>query len=252
MPIDEALDKIEERRREETTIEKTFEGTGRLEEDAAKVMGEFLVQYFNGELVGRKSLPELEDSYSEVLRRKGIEIINIIPELDALGRRLNVGLTYLTGDSLVEVLRILCGDYILETDLIKLAKESPNEIDRYMPELLRFKKRVTDDDIKDRSMRTTLHPHLFVMGMHPVYRHLATLSVDRAIKGGNIQLLREALKGNGSLDTSYLRNVLDYMTPPTRDCLDVAKEYGVKELIPVIDDYNRARDYYLKTWRGGI
>ena len=251
MPIDDELERIGEGVKEGTSREETFESTGRLEDDATRVMGEFLVQYFNGELVGQKEVPKMEDLYLDAVRRSGITIMNITPEISTSCRGLDTSLPGLIERDLVEVLKILCGDYILETDLVGLAKDRPEELAKYVHELYEFKRKVTGDlvtRINTGICRATLHPHLFVMGMDKTHRPLATLSVNRAIEKGDISLLKTAPEETGRLNNNILRGILNCMSIPMRDCLEVAKEYGVKELIPVIEDYNKARKMYINVW----
>ncbi len=228
MPIDEALSGIKDEEKKDLE-ERTQENVNtELIDKAHSVLADYLISYF-----GRWN--------EQFLRTLGPYVLNMSPKATAETydeREINIFIVNeLDGELWNGCLRNISEGYSQDTDLAASGKiDVKSEGSLYIPGF----KAITGglSTIK----RGSTNPHVLVMGMHSVYRPLAALVVDRAIREGEIKVI----EGVGKHE---IKGVLLSSIPSLPDFVEVAREYNIRELKPAIGDFNRVVDAYSEKWK---
>lgn len=264
MPIDDALEEIEKTETatakdsaDKTTANKTPQ---QMIENARGLIGDVLVLYFTGKLPGQtqsQNVYKLDPVCTSIIKKIGLELFNITPEYNrnsgvrSLGTYLNLNQN-ISQELLKEMIKIIAGDYALQTDLINLTNEKNlNRLCEILPEFEVIKNDILDTKtagLNKDYYRATINPHLIAMGMKLEYRPLAILAIEKANKKGRIQLIQGVLPGSyGSemLTENFINKHITAAKPFAQDYVEVAKEYGIKEILPTVNEFNRACGTYL-------
>ena len=221
-------------------------------EEANKVVGDFLVDYFQGKIAGQGGSVYWRPEYEEVIRNCGMRMLNItsshIGHYDT-STRIQNKIEFRSDISPEGFQKILTDlvqdDYIKQTDLITEIKKYPNGIQdilQYIPEFKKMKK----DLLVTESKLTTYHPMVLVMGMKLEYRPLMALAIDYSIKNYGVNHNTSTSKSRTS--KSNVSDKFMSASPPTKALVEVAKKYHVKELLPMLQDYKRVMDEYVQEW----
>lgn len=247
MTIEDGLEGLPEG---EKTAESKTEGTiNDLVTDGNKIMGKALLDYFRGQLPGQRSGSGLRipDKVCSVIQKTGMSLFTFSPLKAGQLNYLRCDITdELTDDTVREVVKCLCGDYALETDVIKIAtRDRFGELAERIPEIGYLRDVVCSDDLDSVAKRTTLHPYIIVMGMPLEHRPLAGIVVENALNRG-LKLLSEIFKPGWSEHT--IEGFIRSMMPDTAIYFEIAKQYGVKEVLPIIKAYQAACQEYREKW----
>ncbi len=221
---------------------------------AREIMGPILVQYFRGELGGQRGSGEIavSNQFIPVIKDLGLDIFNIVPGKDGYARRiLKAELNYLNDDIVKDMIKIILGEYSLETDIINLVQNGLHNLENlafHIPEFKLFNDQLLTCQVPmyKEFLIATLNPYIIVMGMKPENRALATLAVKNREDKGAIKFINEKLPEE--LTKAQLIEYISQMTPMTINYLEVAKEYGVKEVLPAIADFKDSAENYIAIW----
>ncbi len=254
MPIDDALEKIsietsKPEGKKDAGLIKTPES---LILRAREITGKVLGNYFTGQLIGQ--IPDnltykINPVLLNLIEKMGFDLFCLKPQKRSQTRVLNTELCNTVDENLnKEMLKLLCGEYALKTDLATLtAKENTADLYSLIPEFKNVKIALLDSNntFKDY-YRATINPYLIVMSMGLKYRPLAAIAVEKSIGKKRIEFLNEQLPGN--LSVAFLERKLADAVPWTEDYVDAAQEYGITEVIPVLKEFTRVVDEYIQKW----
>jgi len=256
MPIDDKLGDLEGegKKKEPEKDSSASESPNTLVAKAREVMGNVLVDYFKGNLPGQNQQLNIDDYCSETIKKAGFDLFKIVPRFNKTNRR-KVLVPHFANDlndeQIKEMVKIVCGEYILKTDAANLAnKKKFKELMNLMPEFARLREDLffSDKETYANYYRTTLHPQIIVMGMASEHKPLATLAVDRAMDDKCITPLIArldiCLTGTNTIDKILMR-----MTPPSNYFFEVAEKYGAQEVIPVINNFKAVCEVYKNEWK---
>lgn len=246
MPIDDALEKIEGQGGPKPPTGETAKAPSGLEERAREVIGKFLVEFYSGRIAGqRPGVAPLEKVISQAVEKVGFYMLAITPRKDSEQRRIISSRLddNASPEVFKELLRLMCGEYALETDLMALVSPQSNRAE-LIPEYQQITERLVKLGPEIGFSLATLHPYLFVMGMNLEQRPLATLAVEKAFNQKRIKLLTGVLEEY--LSITSIKAYISTMLPSTADYVSVAQEYGIKEVVPVLREMQRVVDSYLK------
>jgi len=253
MPIDEQLDNLEDLPNKPDQSSKITIPDS-LDADARKVMGGYLLDFYNGKLSGQDHPLHQISNYSQnILRSLGLELLTFLPELIPFSSRKLIISRFnadLADDKLKEIGNIILGDYVESTDLVTYFKKDRffNQLRDLIPEFKLLKNDLVISGNNERaSQLMTCHPQLIVMSMNLQYRSLATLVVDEFLKSVQIDQITSK-RSDLIAGSANLKYIFEKLTPFAGNYLTVAKQYSVKEIVRTMEDFNKTRDNYVKIW----
>ncbi len=218
-----------------------------------KIMGDFLVQYFQGNIIGQTQGLNWKPSYEEPVRRIGMSLFQIHPRDSTYNRADTIQhvvrfMENIPNDTLEQVISDLVGDpYIKETDLVESLRNNTlsfNDLSHYIVELQEFKQ----DLLTDANMNiTTYHPLVLVMSMPLELRPFMSLVIDHGISqdGRQPNSYNQKYKMNPDrIEKTFLEG-----SPRTKSYVAVAKQYGLKQLIPIMKAYADSMYQHKMHWR---
>ncbi len=174
------------------------------------------------------------------LKPKGIDNRRII-ETSMLNKPLS-------SDIVKEVLVALCGEYVLETDILSVLKGTTLlHLSDTLPEFFKAQF-IFGGGTNECSDRATVNPYIIVMGMDVEQRYMGTLAVKNAEQEKRIRVQEFRIGGTGFVARATLQPMLANVTPLTQDYVAVAKKYGIKEIVPAMTAFKKACDLYTKIW----
>lgn len=253
MTIEDALGKIkvDESKKSKEIPSQDFTPTN-LEDDARKIMNAFLAKFFTGNVEGQKATQTLSNISLQIIKNYGMDLFSILPSLSNINQRRVLIVQFneqkFTDKLVKEMLVNICGEYSLETDLANYAsKEQFHYLKTIVPEI----KKIEEELIGDRNSNTSenrsiLHSFAIVMGMNLPYKPLATLAVQKGIDrtgiSGGIKSLPDPLGRKWFISAKNL------LKPNAQDYVEVAKQYGIKEIVPTIEAFEAAFTDYEDGW----
>jgi hypothetical protein len=240
MPIDDALKDIEagEKKKEDSASEETAVKQPEAMWDYARnIIVPVLIDFFNLKLPGQSDNygPKYSSYLPSFLRAIGLEMLTIKPDVRNTERIFSVNISSLTDEQRTRLIQHMYGDYAFKTDLVEVKDIFT------LAELKDVQKVIIDHDAARYII--TLNPYLVAMGMNPENRPLAILAIKKAEEDKRITYLAGRFAGNVSVPST-----LSKMTPSAKDYLAVAKQYGLKKIMPCINNFKAVCDDYIKNW----
>ena len=86
------------------------------------------------------------------------------------------------------------------------------------------------------------------MGMKPENRAFATLSVKNAEEKGTLEFIDVNDTLSITLNKSFIAETLSKMSPLTINYLEVAKGFGIKSILYIMNDFDKAAREYIDVW----
>lgn len=211
-------------------------------EAAQKMIGPVLVNYFKGKLRGQSAEKSISGYSLKILRNFGLSILNITPYKFSPDRGYSLGTQLTIGDYIKNnILQDFFGEYALLTDFRDKNWYELKE------RILEF--RIISDDIEDCStdtrafQRCVFNPYVVVMGMDYDKRPLAVMAVSEMYE----QKVYMSV-GKNRIEELYFDRCKESLTPKGIDFIKAAEKYDVKEIIPVIDEFNSVLKHYKEIW----
>ncbi|MBI5066391.1 hypothetical protein HZA97_09230 [Candidatus Woesearchaeota archaeon] len=264
MTIEDSLGKIkvDESKKPKEIPSQDFTSTN-LEDDARKIMNAFLTKFFLGQVDGQKAQQSLSAISLDIIKNYGLDLFHILPATASSGsgaygtgasnRKVlisNFNQKNFTDDLIKEMLVSICGEYSLQTDLVNLAtKKEFEKLKTKVPEIRKIENELIGEASSTKyklgETRSILHPLIIVMGMSLEYRSLATLAVQRGIDQKRLSGIKNL---PDPLYISFFRTEREKFVPNAQDYVEVAKQYGLKEVIPTIDNFENSLANYETSW----
>jgi len=217
---------------------------------AREIMGPVLVDYFRGNLGGQRADNIIiSNQFIPVIEKMGLDIFTIIPNQSIDGDRVLISdLNVLDDNDTKDMLKIVLGEYSLETDIVNLVHGGG--IGKLVDNLVEFRafKRELLDNYDNNFLRATLNPYIIVMGMKPENRAFATLSVKNAEEKGTLEFIDVNDTLSITLNKSFIAETLSKMSPLTINYLEVAKGFGIKSILYIMNDFDKAAREYIDVW----
>ena len=251
MPIDDKLGDLEgeEKKKEPVKDSNANESPNTLVAKAREVVGEYLVAFFEGNLPGQRKLAKIDDCCTEIIKKVGLDLFKISPKKSGNEKTL---VPYFASDldykQIRDLVEIICGEYVFETDLTDLAtKERFEELINVLPEfqILKENLHIDDEGCYENRYRATLYPLTIIMGMSSKHKPLAVLAAKSAKDKKQVCVLDNELEQRSPIP---VERTLISMAPQSNHYLEAAKEYGVKEIAAVMKDFKSVCQEYIKQW----
>lgn len=136
----------------------------------------------------------------------------------------------------LKIAKTICEGYLLKTDYAKNIENeiSKEELNKYIPEMHAVKELIAEEHFKT----TIITPYQFVMGMQVKYRFFAALCVEKALKKKEISLKQNVKK----------RKPLYEYIPNLSTIAETAKEYQVTEIKEMLENFNSVIEEYIAEW----
>lgn len=242
MTIEDGLEELEDNNKKPES-EKQPEDIGpcELQEDARKIMGEALVNYFSGNLHQQKQCMHLHRITKELVQQYGLDFFTIHPPSR---RRSAASLCVNIPEKVIkDALKLLCGEYILQTDVANYAKrDSMEELEKVIPELETVYVQTIRVSNEVEHARTVLNPYIITMSMSNTNRPLAVIAIKNADERGVIKIPNEI---PSKIFERWITDAIANVAPEARDFSEAAKKYNVQTIIPIIKEFKHVCGAYV-------
>lgn len=231
-----------------------------IDQDARNIMGNVLIRFFEGELGREWDANSSSDSKvytvtkteAEIIKKLGLYLFLIVPSkcrgYSDKSRMVKTRLeSPLNQELKKELITTIWGDYALETDLGKKildTRDLANLIES-VPEFKSLHKNLVNVSDTTEIRRATLDPYLIIMGMLDSNRPLATIAISKASQSDKMSYAPIDVQNK---DIYRLRECIERLMPNAEDFIEAAKEYGLKEIIPVMTDFRNSLEQYTTVW----
>ena len=184
----------------------------------------------------------------EVIKQYGFEDFIIYPRKMSDGSRSLVTKFNLNADLIKNILKKKYGEYILETDVANLIpskkSEKVDDLCKTLPEFKKFYDNLFSNEILNER-RATFNPYILAMNMEVKYRPLAVLAIEDMFKTKNFEVINRH-----RFSIHVLVRFIQEYSPQINSYLKVAKEYQIKEILPIKNDFEKVCDIYSGVWNG--
>lgn len=240
MPIDDALEKIQETKTSsEDQKDQSIAVPSSLFSKAQLLLGAYLTEkYFVNDKVA---------NLSTFLKTMGPFVLKVSPKKNQSSSHIGFNSSRSREHTLSLVDTIdketwrqcassFAEEYLKNTDIFEISESLDLEKDgeKYIPELRAIK------SLCYSKFRAESSPYDLVMGMNSKHRALIAVSIGKAIEKSEIII-------NNDPNTP-LKDILLSSIPPLKCIAETAKEYEVKELKPAIEELNKIVQEYSDKW----
>ncbi len=231
----------------EVEEKKPESGLGKIWEEGGKVIGDFLVKYFQGLVPGQTGGADWSPKYENAVRYSGIYLFDIEPLAYNNGIHHSVVWSRtIEKKHLVQMLRELVGDdYILETDIVKSIDDDLSNKE-YLFSLIPDLEKMQRDLLVTRREITTYHPLVYVMDMKIEYRPMMALAIKVGIDNDDLEITKTE-----SCDKRWKDDIEQIITksmPSLESLTKFARLYNITALMPMLEDFKRVKREYKTKW----
>ncbi len=254
MAIDDAIEDMkvpEKPKQPQSEITKLDHVPEKMLENAKKILGNALVNYYKGHMPGQTASFKMSQAYEKIIRQYGYDIILITPSINTTGAFLAgyFVLNNATDDFLRDVVRMILGEYALETDIKEyINSKKISDLFKAVPELNHMKNYFTlhDNTAKQDSL-FTINPYLVVAGIKNKHKAFNTLVIESALRDNTIKLPGGYIYNTG-FTKDMADNLLRDITPMTSDYLKIAETYNIKDVVATRQEFVKEIEIYMKKW----